>query len=129
VRIAHELSPAISGASSAAKHDALQPVCARHASRSLLTAAGQCPTMDDMPPPAVTVDVRLGARLGPGRRSMRLPDGATVADLLAALAPDLGRSPDELAGVAVAVEGEVVGRERMLRDGDALALILPVAGG
>jgi hypothetical protein len=50
----------------------------------------------------VTVDVRLGTRLGPGRRSMRLPAGATVADLIAALAPDLGRSPDELAGVAVA---------------------------
>jgi sulfur carrier protein ThiS len=85
--------------------------------------------MGGVPQPAVTVDVRLGARLGPGRRRIRLPDGATVADLLAALAPDLGRSPDELAGVAVAVEGEVVGRERILRDGEALALILPVAGG
>jgi sulfur carrier protein ThiS len=77
----------------------------------------------------VTVDVRLGTRLGPGRRSMRLPAGATVADLVAALAPELGRTPDELAGVAVATGGEVVGRERVLRDGEALALILPVAGG
>ena len=85
--------------------------------------------MGDVPQAAVTVDVRLAARLGPGRRSVRLPDGATVADLLAALAPDLGRSPDELAGVAVAVQGEVVGRERVLRDGEALALVLPVAGG
>jgi sulfur carrier protein ThiS len=85
--------------------------------------------MGAMPQPAVTVDVGLGARLGPGRRSIRLMAGATVADLLAALAPDLGRSPDELAGVAVAVGGEVVGRERILRDGEALALILPVAGG
>jgi sulfur carrier protein ThiS len=79
--------------------------------------------------PPVTVDVRLGTRLGPGRRSIRLPAGATVADLIAALAPDLGRSPEELAGVAVATGGEVVGRERVLRDGEALALILPVAGG
>jgi sulfur carrier protein ThiS len=79
--------------------------------------------------PPVTVDVRLGTRLGPGRRSMRLPAGATVADLVAALAPELGRTPDELAGVAVATGGEVVGRERVLRDGEALALILPVAGG
>jgi sulfur carrier protein ThiS len=79
--------------------------------------------------PPVTVDVRLGTRLGPGRRSMRLPAGATVADLIAALAPDLGRTPDELAGVAVATGGEVAGRERVLRDGEALALILPVAGG
>jgi sulfur carrier protein ThiS len=79
--------------------------------------------------PAVTVDVRLGARLGPGRRMVRLPAGATVADLLAALASDLGRTHDELAGVAVALGGEVVGRERVLGDGEALALILPVAGG
>jgi sulfur carrier protein ThiS len=79
--------------------------------------------------PPVIVDVRLGTRLGPGRRSMRLPAGATVADLIVALAPDLGRSPDELAAVAVATGGEVVGRERVLRDGEALALILPVAGG
>ena len=85
--------------------------------------------MDGVPQPEMTVDVRLGARLGPGRRRMRLPAGATVADLLAALAPDLERSPDELRGVAVAVQGEVVGRERVLRDGEALALVLPVAGG
>ena len=85
--------------------------------------------MSDVREPAVTVDVRLGARLGPGRRTVRLPAGATVADLLTALAPDLGRTPDELAGVAVALGGEVVGRERVLGDGEALALILPVAGG
>jgi sulfur carrier protein ThiS len=82
-----------------------------------------------VPEPAVTVDVRLGARLGPGRRTVRLPAGATVADLLAALAPELGRTPGELAGIAVALGGEVVGRERVLADGEALALILPVAGG
>jgi sulfur carrier protein ThiS len=80
-------------------------------------------------PEFVTVDVRLGSRLGPGRRSLRLADGATVGDLLAELAPDLGRTPDELAGVAVALHGEVVGRDRVLRDGEAPALILPVAGG
>jgi sulfur carrier protein ThiS len=125
VRTTHELSQAISGASSPSSAKSYQPAAWHLA----LTAARQCPTMDGVSPPAVTVDVRLGARLGPGWRSMRLPDGATVADLLAALAPDLGCSPDELAGVAVAVEGEVVGRERILRDGDALALILPVAGG
>jgi len=78
---------------------------------------------------SMTVGVRLGARLGPGRRSVRLPAGATVADLLTTLAPDLGRTPDELAGVAVALDGEVVGRDRVLRDGEAPALILPVAGG
>ena len=77
----------------------------------------------------VTIDVRLGARLGPGRRSVTLPAGATVADLLAALADDLGRAHGDLGGVAVALGGEVVGRDRVLHDGEALALILPVAGG
>lgn len=82
-----------------------------------------------MPDAAVRIDVRLGARLGPGRCSVTLPAGATVADLLATLASDLGRAPAELAGVAVALGGEVVGRDRVLHDGEALALILPVAGG
>lgn len=77
----------------------------------------------------LTVDVRLGSRLGPGRRSVRLPAGATVADLIATLAPELGRAPQELAGVAVALRGEVVDHAHRLSDGDALALILPVAGG
>jgi sulfur carrier protein ThiS len=85
--------------------------------------------MSGVPESCVTIDVRLGARLGPGRRSVRLPAGATVGELLAVLAPDLGREPDELAGVAVALEGEVVGRDHVLHDGDAPALILPVAGG
>jgi sulfur carrier protein ThiS len=77
----------------------------------------------------MTIEVRLGARLGPGRRSVRMAPGATVGDLLAALAPQLGRAPDVLAGVAVALDGEIVGRDRVLLDGEALALILPVAGG
>jgi sulfur carrier protein ThiS len=85
--------------------------------------------MPAMPDAAITVDIRLGARLGPGRRSITLPTGATVSDLLAALAPDLGRTPQELTGVAVALGGEVVGRERVLHGGESLALILPVAGG
>ena len=77
----------------------------------------------------MTVEVRLGARLGPGRRSVRLPAGATVADLLARLAPDLGRTAAQLRGVAVALDGEVVGHDRVLGDGEAVALVLPVAGG
>jgi sulfur carrier protein ThiS len=78
---------------------------------------------------AITVGVRLGQRLGPGHRSVRLPAGATVADLLAELAPALGLAPERLASVAVAVGGDVVGRDRPLRDGDALVLVLPIAGG
>jgi sulfur carrier protein ThiS len=77
----------------------------------------------------ITVSVRLGARLGPGQRTVRLPAGATVADLLAALGPDLELDPRQLAGVAVAVAGEVVGHGHVLTDGEAVALVLPVAGG
>jgi sulfur carrier protein ThiS len=81
------------------------------------------------PTARVTVSVRLGARLGPGQRSVRLPDGATVADLLAALGPDLDLDPRQVASVAVAVAGEVVGHGRVLADGEAVTLVLPVAGG
>jgi sulfur carrier protein ThiS len=83
-------------------------------------------TMQGVSESAITVEVRLGARVGPGRRSVQLRAGATVADLLAVLEAQLGR---ELAGVAVAVAGEIVGRGHVLRDGDAPALVLPVAGG
>jgi sulfur carrier protein ThiS len=80
---------------------------------------------------AITVGVRLGQRLGsgPGQRSVRLRAGATVADLLAELEPALGVPPERLASVAVATGGEVVGRDRLLRDGEALVLVLPIAGG
>lgn len=96
---------------------------------SRFDAPGGVADDERMPTSAMTIEVRLGARLGPGRRRVRLPPGATVGDLLAALAPELGRAPEELAGVAVALDGEVVGRDRVLRDGEAPALILPVAGG
>jgi sulfur carrier protein ThiS len=77
----------------------------------------------------LTVTVRLGARLGPGHRTVRLPPGATVADLLAGLGPELGLEAEQLRGVAVAIAGEVVGHGRALADGEAVVLVLPVAGG
>ncbi|MCW3049832.1 MAG: MoaD/ThiS family protein [Solirubrobacterales bacterium] len=86
--------------------------------------AGVAPESDTL-----TVHVRLSGRLGPGRQAVRLAAGGTVADLLAALAPGLGLEPERLAGVAVASAGEVVGHDRPLRDGEALVLVLPVAGG
>lgn len=82
-----------------------------------------------VPDDAVTVQVRLGARLGPARRRVRLACGATVVDLLDALAGDLALEPAQMAGVAVAVGGEVVDHGHVLRDGEELALVLPVAGG
>jgi len=77
----------------------------------------------------ITVSVRLGARLGPGHRAVRLAAGATVAELLATLAPDLGLDARQLDGIAVAIAGEVVGHGHGLADGEAVVLVLPVAGG
>jgi sulfur carrier protein ThiS len=77
----------------------------------------------------ITVTVRLGGRLGAGRRSMRLPAGATVELMLAALACEIELGAAGLAAAAVAVGGDLVGHDHPLRDGDAVALILPVAGG
>jgi len=86
-----------------------------------VTSAGQGTEM--------TVAVRLGGRLGAGRRSVRVAAGATVEVLLAALAAEVGLTARDLVAAAIAVDGEVVGREHVLRDGDTLALILPVASG
>jgi sulfur carrier protein ThiS len=77
----------------------------------------------------LTVQVRLAARLGAGRRAVALRRGATVADLVDVLAGDLGLGAEGLAAAVVAVQGEVVGRDRPLRDGETLAVVLPVAGG
>jgi molybdopterin converting factor small subunit len=80
-------------------------------------------------PEEIAVDVRVSGRLGGGTRRVRLAAGATVAYLFAALAPGLGLDPARLDAVAVALAGEIAGRNRPLRDGDAVALVLPVAGG
>jgi len=75
------------------------------------------------------VAVRLGGRLGGERLTVRLPAGATVADLPAALAVRTGRDRREFAAAAVSLGGSLVGGAHALRDGDRVALILPVAGG
>jgi sulfur carrier protein ThiS len=78
----------------------------------------------------ITVEVRLSGRLGArGTRRVQLAQGATARDLVAALAPELGLSATRLDGVAVAVGGEIAGRDRPLRDGESVAVVLPVAGG
>jgi molybdopterin synthase catalytic subunit len=71
------------------------------------------------------VSVRLFAglreRAGYARREI---DAATVADVWSAL--DLGDEPD---GLLYAVNQEYATRERVLADGDEVALIPPVSGG
>ena len=82
--------------------------------------------------PDVRVHVRLSGtmaeRLG-ARRTVSLPPGATVDDLVAALARDAGFDPASLRGLAVVAEGSFVGRSRAVVDGDELDVLVPVAGG
>jgi len=74
------------------------------------------------------VAVRLFAGLrelaGTRATEIELPAGATAADVWPAL--ELG---DEPAGLLVAVNRSYASRERVLADGDEVALIPPVSGG
>jgi MoaE-MoaD fusion protein len=74
------------------------------------------------------VTVRLFAglreRAGTGRRTLDLPEGASVAEVWPSL--KLG---DEPAGLVYAVNRAYVGRESELSEGDEVALIPPVSGG
>jgi molybdopterin synthase catalytic subunit/molybdopterin converting factor small subunit len=76
----------------------------------------------------VRVTVKLFAglreRAGAGERPLELEQGARVGDVWDALA--LGREPD---GLLYAVNREYAARERLLADGDEVALIPPVSGG
>src|SRR5690348_4277691 len=71
----------------------------------------------------VQVQVRIGGalreRLGQ-RRVVTLAAGATVADLLAALAAEAGVAPETLARVAVARGGAIVPPTQQLVAGDEL---------
>lgn len=67
--------------------------------------------------------------LGADRLEVQLPSGATVADLLGVLTdqyPGLGRA---LGSARVAVNREYAPLITILREGDEVALIPPVAGG
>ncbi len=74
------------------------------------------------------VTVRLFAglreRAGTGRRELELAEGATIADVWAAL--DLGAEP---AGLLYALNKSYAGADASLADGDEVALIPPVSGG
>jgi molybdopterin converting factor subunit 1 len=77
----------------------------------------------------VNVTVRLFAalreRAGSSRIELELPEGAHVADVWSALA--LGGT--EPLSLAFAVNKSYADRERVLADGDEVALIPPVSGG
>jgi molybdopterin synthase catalytic subunit len=78
--------------------------------------------------PPVQVSIRLFAglreRAGTGARELELADGATLADVWAAL--DLGEEPQ---GLLYAVNRRYAEPGTALADGDVVALIPPVSGG
>jgi MoaE-MoaD fusion protein len=65
--------------------------------------------------------------LGPDAVPLALPEGATVADLLARLGED--RPGLMLRGIAVSVNAEYARAGDVLRDGDEVGLLPPVSGG
>ena len=81
----------------------------------------------------MTVRVRLGAGLARLSAApfltVRVAEGATVADLFARLGdaePDLAPA---LRSVLPVVKGEHVTRDHVLAEGQEVALLLPVSGG
>jgi len=81
----------------------------------------------------VKVRIRLFASfreaVGGGTLTWDAPEGASVADVVAALRetyPGLGPAAEK---ALLAVNQEYVGGDLRLRDGDELALIPPVSGG
>ena len=70
----------------------------------------------------------MAQRLG-ARRTVALGQGATVDDLVAALARDAGFDPPELRGLAVVSGGAFVSRRRPVVDGEELDVLVPISGG
>jgi MoaE-MoaD fusion protein len=66
----------------------------------------------------------LRERAGTGERRIELPEGATAGDVWGALGLD-GEPP----GLLYAVNKEYADRDRLLAEGDEVALIPPVSGG
>ena len=70
----------------------------------------------------------LAQRLG-ARRVIALGPGATVDDLVDAIAREAGFDPSELRGLAVVSGGTFVPRGRAVADGEELDVLVPVSGG
>ena len=78
------------------------------------------------------VNVRLSgslAQLAGPRQVLYLDEGATVADLLDAVARSTGIEPATSRSLAVVAHGTIVPHEHRLADDDELDVLVPVAGG
>jgi molybdopterin converting factor small subunit len=81
---------------------------------------------------AVTVTVRLSGPLAESlgaRRAVGMAEGATVYDLLEAIAREAGIDPRHADTLAVVAGGSFLDRSQPLSDGDQLDVLVPVAGG
>ncbi len=80
----------------------------------------------------MSVTVRLSGtlanRLG-SRRTVQLPDGATVETLITEIAGLAGCQPADLGGLAVVADGAYLSREQPLANGQQVDVLVPVAGG
>jgi len=61
--------------------------------------------------------------------ALELDEGATVADAYDRLAADQPEIAPALAGTLAVISGAHAERERPLRSGEELALLMPVSGG
>jgi molybdopterin converting factor small subunit len=79
------------------------------------------------------IDVRLGSGLsqiaGGPRLAVDVEPGATVDELLARVAEERPAIAAGLPAAMAVVHGIQVGGERVLAEGDEVALLTPVAGG
>jgi sulfur-carrier protein len=79
------------------------------------------------------IDVRLGSGLsrlaGGPRLAVDVADGATVDEVLVRVAEEQPALAAGLPSALTVVHGTQVGGERVLAEGDELAVLMPVAGG
>jgi molybdopterin synthase sulfur carrier subunit len=79
------------------------------------------------------IDVRLGSGLsqlaGRARLEVEIAEGATVGDVLHRVAVERPSLGGGLPSALTVVRGSQVGGDRVLEEGDEVALLMPVAGG
>jgi molybdopterin synthase sulfur carrier subunit len=79
------------------------------------------------------IDVRLGSGLsrlvGGPHLEVEVAEGATVRDVLHRVARDRPSLADGLPSALTVVRGTQVARDRVLEEGEEVAVLMPVAGG